>query len=326
MLNDLVDQLSKYVRVHTPFISDDGLDQMLSDISKVLLGADVQVQLVATLRQNVKKECTGEKIERKKIMGVISQQLVQLLSGSQSSWHPKQKRPNIVVFLGLQGAGKTTTIMKYAYYYKNKGFKVGLVACDTYRAGAKDQLSQNARKIKVPFFTMDTDDAPEIAKEGCHVFRQRGFDLILVDTAGRHKQEASLFSEMADILSSCDPHHTIFVMDSTIGQQAYHQAKAFQDAVTVGSIILTKMDGARGGGALSAVAATNAPVVFVGTGEHYHQFESFDANQFVSRIMGHHLIDEHTQKISKRIAQGQFCLRDLFDQIKMLQSLSLIHI
>ena len=331
MLNDLASQLSKLVRIHTPFLSDAALDDLLKELGKVLIAADVNVQLVVKLRNNIKKQCIGEKIERKLVMNVLCQNLIDLLNGTTDKpWEPLKKRCNIVVFVGLQGAGKTTSIMKYAHYYKQRGYKVGLVACDTFRAGAFDQLQQNAKKIKVPFYGSYTElDPAVVAEQGINKFRQHGFELILVDTAGRHKQESLLFDEMTCIIQAAKPHHTIFVMDGTIGQQAYHQAKAFKDAVSIGSVILTKTDGAHGGGALSAVAATKSPIIFVGTGEHFHQFEKFDATRFVSKIMGQGDLQGlmelqqtmHNQSSIDRMRQGKYCLRDLFEQIKMMANM-----
>eukprot|EP00834_Sanchytrium_tribonematis_P005215 NODE_301_length_10368_cov_0.471614.p4 type:complete len:513 gc:universal NODE_301_length_10368_cov_0.471614:49-1587(+) len=333
MLNDLATQISKLVRIHTPFLNDSTLDGLLKELGKVLIAADVQVALVAKLRDNVKKQCYGEKIDRKIVLQSLCKNLVELLDsteGKKKPWEPTKKRPNVVVFVGLQGAGKTTSIMKYAHYYKQRGFKVGLVACDTFRAGAYDQLQQNAKKIKVPFYgSYNESNAAIIADDGVKKFKQHGFDLILVDTAGRHKQESVLFEEMRDIVDASKPTHTIFVMDGTIGQQAFAQAKAFKDSVDVGSVIMTKLDGAKGGGALSAVAATKSPIIFVGTGEHYHQFEKFDAKRFVSKVMGQGDIAgliEHAQSMQnqssmERIQQGKYCLRDLFEQIKMMQSM-----
>ena len=333
MLNDFASQLSKLVRIHTPFLNDEALNIMLKELGKVLIGADVNVQLVAKLRNNIKKECIGgDKIERKLVIKCLYDNLIELLDGSnkKKSWEPVKKKCNVVVFVGLQGAGKTTSIMKYAHYYKQRGFKVGLVACDTFRAGAFQQLQQNAKKIQVPYYgSYDELNPAIIAEDGLKQFRQHGFELILVDTAGRHKQESELFDEMRDIMDVVHPTHTIFVMDGTIGQQAFHQAKAFKDAVDIGSVILTKLDGSKGGGALSAVAATKSPIIFVGTGEHFHQFEKFEASRFVSKIMGQGDIQGlfeqaqtmHNASSIERMQQGKYCLRDLFEQIKMMQNM-----
>eukprot|EP00882_Tetradesmus_deserticola_P010979 GHRQ01011613.1.p1 GENE.GHRQ01011613.1~~GHRQ01011613.1.p1 ORF type:complete len:316 (+),score=138.04 GHRQ01011613.1:241-1188(+) len=192
------------------------------------------------------------------------------------------------MFVGLQGSGKTTTCTKYAYYYKKKNWKPALVCADTFRAGAFDQLKQNATKASIPFYGSYTETDPAlIAAAGVELFRKDGRDLIIVDTSGRHKQEAALFEEMRQVAEAVSPDLVIFVMDGSIGQAAFDQAKAFKESVEVGAVIVTKLDGhAKGGGALSAVSATRSPVIFIGTGEHMDQFESFETKRFVSRLLG----------------------------------------
>ncbi|GFQ07898.1 signal recognition particle 54 kDa protein 2 [Phtheirospermum japonicum] len=174
----------------------------------------------------------------------------------------------------ILGSGKTTCT-KYAHYYEKKGFKPALVCGDTFRAGAFDQLKQNATKAKIPFY------------EGVERFKKENCDLIIVDTSGRHKQEAALFEEMRQLSEATKPDLVIFVMDSSIGRVAFDQAQAFKQSVPVGAVIVIKMDGhAKGGGALSAVAATKSPVIFIGTGEHMDEFEVFDVKTFVRRLLG----------------------------------------
>lgn len=161
---------------------------------------------------------------------------------------PKKGRTHVVMFVGLQGAGKTTTCSKYAAFYKRKGLKPALVCADTFRAGAFDQLKQNASKTGIPFYGSYTETDPaKIAEAGVAKFKEEGRDLIIVDTSGRHKQEEALFEEMRQVSAAARPDATIFVMDGSIGQAAQEQARAFRDAVDVGAVILTKMDGgARG--------------------------------------------------------------------------------
>ena len=163
-----------------------------------------------------------------------------------------------------------------------------MVCADTFRAGAFDQLKQNATKAKIPFYGSYTETDPvALAMEGVSKFKKEGFDLIFVDTSGRHKQETELFQEMTLIYQNVTPDSVIFVMDGTIGQAADGQARAFKDAVKIGSIVITKLDGhAKGGGALSAVAATGSPIVFIGTGEHIHDLEVFRPKQFIGKMLG----------------------------------------
>ena len=163
-----------------------------------------------------------------------------------------------------------------------------LVCADTFRAGAFDQLKQNATKAKIPYYGSYTERDPVVvAEEGVKQFKAEKYELIIVDTSGRHKQESALFEEMQEVARVVAPDDVVFVMDSSIGQAAKDQAKAFRDAVKVGSVIITKLDGhAKGGGALSAVAATKSPIIFVGTGEHIDDFELFNTKSFVSRLLG----------------------------------------
>ncbi|CAH8384375.1 unnamed protein product [Eruca vesicaria subsp. sativa] len=189
------------------------------------------------------------------------------------------------MFVGLQGAGKTTTCTKYAYYHQKKGYKPALVCADTFRAGAFDQLKQNATKARISFYGRYENlyvlilgcDPVKTAVEGVDTFKKENCDLIIVDTSGCHKQEATHFEEMRQVAEAKKPDLVIFVMDNCIGQAAFDQDQAFKQSVVVGAVIITKMDGhAKGGGALSAVAATKSPVIFIGTGEHVDQFEVFD--------------------------------------------------
>jgi len=202
-----------------------------------------------------------------------------MLSPATQPYKLSKKKPNVIMFVGLQGAGKTTTIAKYAGYHAKRGWKVAMVCCDSFRAGAFDQLKQNATKLRVPFYGSYTEADPVvIAEEGVKSFRSQNYEIILIDTSGRHRQEAALFEEMQEISAAVSPDNTVFVMDGTQGQAVFDQATEFQDAVNVGSVIVTKLDGhAKGGGAISAVAATGAPISFLGTGEHFDEFEAFNA-------------------------------------------------
>ena len=163
-----------------------------------------------------------------------------------------------------------------------------MVCADTFRAGAFDQLKQNAVKVNVPFYcTYNESDPDVIADQVVKKIKKEHFEIIIVDTSGRHKQEEGLFEEMKQVQSHIHPDNIVFVLDSTIGQAAFDQAQAFQRTVDIGSVIITKLDGnAKGGGALSAVAATGAPIIFTGSGEGFDDLEPFEASSFVSRLLG----------------------------------------
>ena len=163
-----------------------------------------------------------------------------------------------------------------------------MVCADTFRAGAYDQLKQNATKLRCPFYGSYTEADPvAIAAEGVAQFRKEKYEVIIVDTSGRHRQEAALFEEMQEIRVAIEPDNVVFVLDATQGQAVHEQATSFHEAIDIGSVVVTKLDGhAKGGGALSAVAATGAPILFLGSGEHFDDFEPFVARSFVSRLLG----------------------------------------
>ncbi|KAF3675638.1 Signal recognition particle 54 kDa protein 1 [Capsicum annuum] len=260
----------------------------------------------------------------------VYNELCKILDPGKPSFTLKKGKPSVVMFVGLQGSGKTTTCTKYAYHHQKKGWKPALVCADTFRAGAFDQLKQNATKAKIPFYGSYTESDPvKIAVDGVETFKKENCDLIIVDTSGRHKQEAALFEEMRQVSEATKPDLVIFVMDSSIGQAAFDQAQAFRQSVAVGAVIVTKMDGhAKGGGTLSAVAATKSPVIFIGTGEHMDEFEVFDVKPFVSRLLGMGDLSGLVNKIQdvvpmdqqpellQKLSEGQFTLRIMYEQFQ----------
>jgi len=337
VLNELGSKISSALnklKANESVIDDAVFNQLLKDIAVALLQSDVKPSLIKTLREKIRNgvnlESVAAGLSRKKIIEqTVVQELTNLVDPGKKPWRPKKGKFNVVMFVGLQGAGKTTTCSKLALYYKDrKGFKVGLVCADTYRAGAFEQLRMNASRVKVPFYgDTQCSDPAQIAKEGLDTFKEQKFDLVIVDTSGRHKQEAALFEEMTAIHEAITPDETIFVMDSSIGQAAYDQAKAFHDAVEVGSVILTKLDGhAKGGGALSAVAATQSPITFIGVGEQLTDLKEFQADRFVNQILGKGdiqglkerfqdaNIQDDSQQIIDDIIKGKFTLRSMRDQ------------
>lgn len=319
------------------------LDKVLQNICRALLESDVSAKLVFKLRTNIKKIVEDNTVNVKNvnkksvIERAIFDELCRLVDphSGKEPWQPRKNRANVVMFVGLQGAGKTTSVTKLASYYARRGFKCAVVAADTYRAGAFDQLKQNATKAKIPFYGSYTEaDAAKVARDGVEMFKKESFELIIVDTSGRHKQEAALFTEMLEIRAAVNPDHIIFVLDGTIGQAAELQATAFQEAVDIGSIIITKLDGhAKGGGALSAVAATDSPIIFIGTGEHLHDFEPFRPRAFVQKMLGMGdlggLLDtiqssikvDDQEEIMKNITQGTYSIKDMSKQLEMIQGL-----
>jgi signal recognition particle subunit SRP54 len=311
---------------------------MIKEICSALLEADVNVKLVGTMRKSIKgavnlKDLDPSVNKKRLIQKTVYDELVKLVDPHNEPFKPKKGKPNVIMFVGLQGAGKTTTCTKLARYYQARGFKACLVCADTFRAGAFDQLKQNATKAKIPYYgSLTQTDPAVVAREGVEKFKKERFDIIIVDTSGRHRQEDALFQEMLDIQDAVKPDQTIMVLDSSIGQQAEAQAKAFKEAADFGAIIITKTDGnASGGGAISAVAATRTPIVFIGTGEHMLDLERFVPTAFVSKLLGMGDMAgllEHVQTLRldqkdtmKHIVEGIFTIRDLRDQLSNIMKM-----
>jgi signal recognition particle subunit SRP54 len=310
------------------------INELLSDISRALIEADVNVKLVMKARESIKARISSHDTGgphsnvAKLVQQAVMEELTTLLTPPTKPYQLKRGKRNVILFVGLQGAGKTTTIAKFANYYQKRNWKCAMVCADTFRAGAFDQLKQNATKLRIPFYGSYTEADPvAIAEEGVKQFKN--YEVVIVDTSGRHKQEASLLDEMQEISAAIQPNNTIFVMDATQGQAVYDQALAFKEAVDVGSVIVTKLDGhAKGGGALSAVAATQSPIVFLGAGEHFDDLETFNAQSFVSKLLGYgdfkgflqeieSMTDEKSQgKLLENMKKGQFTLRDMYNQFQ----------
>eukprot|EP00485_Elphidium_margaritaceum_P007213 CAMPEP_0202701938 /NCGR_PEP_ID=MMETSP1385-20130828/14979_1 /ASSEMBLY_ACC=CAM_ASM_000861 /TAXON_ID=933848 /ORGANISM="Elphidium margaritaceum" /LENGTH=514 /DNA_ID=CAMNT_0049359469 /DNA_START=38 /DNA_END=1582 /DNA_ORIENTATION=- len=315
-------------------IDDEVLTALLNDLTRALLASDVNMDLIQRLNRNIKNAVSLKDLPtnfdvRRVIEKAVIEEVTLLLDSGHTPKAPSRSKTNVIMFVGLQGSGKTTTCTKLAYYYRTRGWKVGLVCADTFRAGAFDQLRQNATKAKIPYFgKRDESDPVVIAAEGVRVFKQKKFEIIIVDTSGRHKQEEALFEEMEAISAAVKPNETIFVLDSTIGQAAEAQAEAFKERVDVGSVIVTKLDGhARGGGALSAVAKTGAPITFIGVGEHMNELEKFNTKRFVQRILGRgdietlvervkeHQLDDQ-KELMRQIQKGKFTLQMMREQFQ----------
>mmetsp|Transcript_26547 Transcript_26547/g.81610 ORF Transcript_26547/g.81610 Transcript_26547/m.81610 type:complete len:496 (-) Transcript_26547:737-2224(-) len=319
-------------------VSEEVLDRMLGEMARALLEADVNVKIVGEVRKAIKEKANLEGAgtnRRKAIQRAVIKELTRVLDPEAKPYDMKKGKSNVLMFVGLQGAGKTTTIAKYAHYYKLRGWKCCMVCADTFRAGAYDQLRQNATKLRCPFFGSYTDADPvKIASEGVSHFRRENYELIIVDTSGRHSQESALFDEMQEISAAIDPDMVVFVLDATQGQSIGDQAKSFHEAVDIGSVVVTKLDGhARGGGALSAVAATGAPIVFIGSGEHFDDFEPFSPASFVSRLLGmgdmRGLVaqikdtvgDDKSPELMDRFAKGAFTFSDMYEQFENVMKL-----
>jgi len=305
---------------------------VVRDIQRALLQADVNVKLVLNLSKTIEKRALTEKppagmSNREHVIHIVYEELVNILGGSKELSIKKQT----IMMVGLYGQGKTTSCGKLATFFKKKGLRPALIAGDVHRPAAYDQLKQIAEQVKVPFYGDKKEkDAVKVVKQGLKEL-ERSNDVLIVDTSGRHKLEDDLIDEMKDIFKATKPDEKILVIDAAVGQQAGPQAKAFNDAVDITGIILTKLDGtAKGGGALSAASEVDAPIVFIGTGEHPSDFEKFDPAGFISRLLGmgdiKSLLEKAKEsfkgkdadKTASRIMSGKFTLHDMYDQMDML--------
>ncbi len=320
-------------------VDEELVKELVRDIQRALLVADVDVNLVMAITERVQEQALDETLprgisRREHIVKVVWDTLAYFLGEKSASFTIKPGKPNLVMMIGIQGSGKTTTIGKLARYYQKRGIKTGVICADNFRPGAYSQLKQLAEQSNVPFYGDEAQkDAVKLAKKGYDEMKKRGIELILLDTSGRHREETGLIKEMKDISKAVKPQEIVLVIDGTLGQQAAVQAKAFRDATDIGSIMVTKLDGsAKGGGALSAVAATGAPIKFIGTGEGMDAIEPFNPTKFVGRLLGmadiKGLIDkvkeaqiEVDEDAAMRLMKGQFTLTDMMAQLKQLKKM-----
>jgi signal recognition particle subunit SRP54 len=333
--SSLYDSLKKLLRVSV--VDEATVKELVRDLQRSLLQADVNVKLVLELSKRIEERALKEKVppgipRREHVVKVVYEELTRFLGEKPVSLDMKPGRRNIVMLVGIQGSGKTTTAAKLARYLQKRGLKTGLVCTDTFRPGAFAQLQQLADQINVPIFGDEKEkNAAKIARKGLDQFQN--YDMVIVDTAGRHKDEESLIKEMKTLEKTVQPDEVIMVIDGTIGQQATVQAEAFHKATPIGSIIVAKLDGsARGGGALSAVAATGAPIKFIGTGEKTEAIEPFDPPRFVGRLLGmgdlQSLIErvreaevKVPEKKAKAILSGKLTLTDVYEQLDAMRSM-----
>ena len=320
-------------------IDEDLVKELVKDIQRALLVADVDVNLVMGITKRVEKQALDENLprgvsRREHIVKVVWDTLAYFLGEKAVPLTINPGKPNLVMLVGIQGSGKTTTIGKLARYYQKRGIKTGVICADNFRPGAYSQLKQLAEKSNIPFWGDENGkDAVKLAKKGFSEMKKRGIELILLDTSGRHREETSLIKEMKSISKAVKPQEIMLVIDGTLGQQAGSQAAAFKQATNIGSIVITKLDGsAKGGGALSAAAATQAPIKFIGTGEGMDAIEPFNPTKFAGRLLGMSDIKGLIEKVQEaqieidedaamRLMKGQFTLTDMMAQLKQLKKM-----
>ena len=318
-------------------IDEATVKELVHDIQKALLQADVNVQLVLDISKRIEERALKEKVppgvsRREHLIKVVYEELTRFLGEKSIPIKIEPGKRKVIMLVGIQGSGKTTAAAKLARYFQKRGLKPAVVCVDTYRPGAYAQLQQLANRINVPFYgDLKAKDPVKVAFDGLKQFGDK--DIVMIDTAGRHKEERELIEEMKMLEKSLKPDEVILVIDGTIGQQATVQAKAFHEATPIGSILVTKLDGsARGGGALSAVATTGAPIKFIGTGEKVEDIESFVPSRFVGRLLGMGDLETLIEKVheaevkvpgkkAKAILSGKFTLTDMYEQFEAMKGM-----
>jgi signal recognition particle subunit SRP54 len=317
------------------FLDKNLVDSIVRDLQRALIEADVNIVLVKELTDKIKKAALDERIKeidkKEHIIKLLHDELVKLLGEYKKL--ELQKKQNKILLLGLYGVGKTTTIAKLGNYYAKRGNKVALVGLDVHRPAAKEQLKQLAEKNKLNYFIeFDEDDAIKTWKD--IEPKLKDYDVVLIDSAGRHSLDKELAKEIKNLSKYIKPTESILVMPADIGQAAKQQAQNFKEAVDISGVIITRMDStAKGGGALTACAEINSGVYFITTGEKINDIEEFNPKQFLSRLLGmgdlqsliekiKSVTDEDKQaKIQKRVEEGKLSLEDVIEQVKSMNSM-----
>lgn len=307
------------------------VSEVVKDVQRAMIESDMNVNLALELTKKLKERALTEKppagmSSKEHVIKIIYEEFVNILGDGVEI----ELKPQRIMMVGLYGNGKTTTCGKLGAYFQKRGLNTAIIAADTHRPAAYEQLEQVAHDAGVPVYGEPGEKrAPKVVKDGLAKFRE--YDVIIIDTSGRHSLQKELINEIIRISKVAKPDEVFLTIDASVGQQAGPQAEAFHEAVGVTKTVITKIDGsAKGGGALSAVAATDAPVVFVGTGERIRDLEKFDPKRFISRLLGmgdiqgllekaeEVLDEEKAERATKRMLSGEFNLKDMYEQMEML--------
>ncbi|HNZ51961.1 MAG TPA: signal recognition particle receptor subunit alpha [Candidatus Pacearchaeota archaeon] len=320
------------------FLDKNLVESVVKELQRALIEADVNIILVKDISDKIKKAAYDERIKeiekKEHIIKLLHDELVKILGEYKTLELPSGKQSRIM-FLGLYGAGKTTTIAKLGNWYSKRGKKVIMVGLDVHRPAAKEQLEQLGKKNNIPCFVdFDETDAVKTWKKFEKKHDLKKYDLILVDTAGRHTLDKELIKEIKELNKEIKTTETILVMPADIGQAAKKQASEFQEALKISGVIITRMDStAKGGGALTACAETKAGVYYITTGEKINDIEEFNPESFLSRLLGmgdlqaliekiRSVTDEDQQeKMQKRLEEGKLSLEDVIEQVKSMNQI-----
>ena len=320
-------------------ITNDNISDMMREIRLALLEADVNYQVVKEFTNNVKEKALGEEVQRSIKPGelfvkIVKDELTDLL-GKEKAPLNVNGNPAVLMLVGLQGSGKTTTIGKLANYLRKKNNKKPLlVACDVYRPAAIDQLISLGKQLNIPVYTEGKTDPVEISKNSINYAKENGYDYVLIDTAGRLQIDEVLMDEVKNISESVKPQEVLLVIDSMMGQDAINVINGFNDKLKLSGVILTKLDGdTRGGVALSVRHLTNVPIKFIGVSEKLDGLDYFDPERMAGRILGmgdivalvekaqDAISEEEAMNTAKKMQSGKYDLEDFLKQMKQIKRL-----
>ena len=338
-LSDRLQATFKKLRGHGKLTEDD-VNEAMREVRMALLEADVNFKVVKQFIKTVKERAIGQDIletltPAQVVIKIVDEELTKLMGGTQSRLNISPKPPTVIMMVGLQGAGKTTSAGKLGLALKKQGKRPLLVAADIYRPAAITQLQVLGKQLDIPVFSMEQGtDAVTIAKNSIGYSQSHACDVVIIDTAGRLQIDEKLMQELRDIKSEVHPHEILLVVDAMTGQESVNVAQAFNDALGLDGVVMTKLDGdARGGAALSVKAVTGVPIKFIGLGEKLEPLEPFHPDRMASRILGMgdvlSLVEkaqatfdmEEAKKMEKKLRKDEFTLDDFLAQMQQVKKL-----
>ncbi len=323
-------------------LSEPDVKEAMREVRLALLEADVSYKVVKDFVSKVSERAVGEDVLKsltpaQMVVKIVNEELVSLMGNSNAKINIPSKPPCIIMMCGLQGSGKTTHAAKLAKFFKEQGHRPLLVACDIYRPAAINQLQVVGEKPGVKVFEMGQINPVKISTEALKYAKDYGHDMVLIDTAGRLHIDIELMDELKNIKSEVSPHEIMLVVDAMTGQDAVNVAKAFDEALGITGVLMSKLDSdTRGGAALSVLSVTGKPIKFVGMGEKLDEFEQFHPERMASRILGmgdiltliekaETVVDaKEAERLTKKLQDSTFDMNDLLDQLKQIQKMGSI--
>ena len=320
-------------------LTEEDIKLAMREVRMALLEADVSYKVVKDFVKTVSERAVGAEVldsltPAQQVIKIVSEELTALMGGANAKLTFASKPPTVVMMVGLQGAGKTTNVAKLAGYFRKQGHRPLLTACDVYRPAAINQLQVVGKQLDIPVFEMGQIDPVTIAKEAVKYAADHGHDIVFLDTAGRLHIAEALMDELKAVKAAVKPNEILLVVDAMTGQDAVNAAKAFDDALGIDGVLLTKLDGdARGGAALSIRAVTGKPIKFVGTGEKLDMIEPFHPDRMAGRILGmgdmltfiekaeQQYDEEQARKLEEKLKKNRLTLTDYMEQMDQLQKM-----